>query len=77
VTSAPKYRVLSEPLLNKAGRWRVLVCGEKGRFSLSAPGSFRSPLWLGLRRGDALTITEPEIRETGWGIGPGTKLNRA
>ncbi len=66
VAPAPKY-----------GRWRVLVCGEKGRFSLSAPGSFRSPLWLGLRRGDALTITDPETRETGWGIGPATKLGRA
>ena len=69
------YRVLSEPMLNKAGRKRVLVCGEAGRFSLSAPGAFRSPLWLNLRRGDALRIENPEIRESGWGIGAQTRLS--
>ena len=69
------YRVLSEPMLNKAGRKRVLVCGEAGRFSLSAPGAFRSPLWLNLRRGDAVKIENPEIRESGWGIGDETRLS--
>jgi SAM-dependent methyltransferase len=69
-----RYRVLSEPMLNKAGRKRVLVCGEAGRFSLSAPGAYRSPLWLGLQRGDALMITNPEKRESGWGIGESTRL---
>ncbi|MEI8093693.1 MAG: methyltransferase domain-containing protein [Spirochaetales bacterium] len=69
-----RYRVLSESMVNKAGRRRMLVCGEAGRFSLSAPGAYRSPLWLGLQRGDALTITEPEVRESGWGIGAATRL---
>jgi SAM-dependent methyltransferase len=70
----PRYRVLSEPMLNKAGRKRVLICGEAGRFSLSAPGAYRSPLWLGVQRGDTLLITDPEQRESGWGIGEATRL---
>jgi SAM-dependent methyltransferase len=68
-------RVVSEPMLNKAGRRRVVVCGSTGRFSLSAPGSFRSPLWAGVNRGRALKVTNPEIREGGWGIGPETRLS--
>jgi SAM-dependent methyltransferase len=68
-------RVVSEPMLNKAGRRRVVVCGTTGRFSLSAPGAFRSPVWAGVNRGRALKVTDPEIREGGWGIGPGTRIS--
>src|SRR6185436_853856 len=67
-------RVVSEPMLNKAGRRRVVACGSTGRFSLSAPGAYRSPLWLNVGRGQALKVVDPEIREGGWGIGPGTKV---
>lgn len=67
-------RVVSEPMLNKAGRRRVVVCGVQGRFSLSAPGAYRSPLWLNVGRGQALKVTDPEPREGGWGIGPTTRL---
>jgi len=68
-------RVVSEPLLNKAGRRRVVVCGTKGRFSLSAPGPYRSPAWIHVGRGQALRVTDPEIREGGWGLGPTTRLS--
>ena len=68
-------RVVSEPLLNKAGRRRVVVCGVRGRFSLSAPGAYRSPEWLRISRGQALRVTAPEIREAGWGVGPSTHLS--
>ena len=68
-------RVVSEPMLNKAGRRRVVVCGTKGRFSLSAPGPYRSPAWIHVGRGQALKVTNPEIREGGWGVGPSTQLS--
>lgn len=67
-------RVVSEPMLNKAGRRRLVVCGTSGRFSLSAPGSLRLPGWSGLGRGQAVRVAFPEIREGGWGVGPQTRL---
>lgn len=67
-------RIVSEPMLNKAGRRRVVACGAAGRFSLSAPGSFRSPAWLGIGRGQAWKVSHPELREGGWGIGTETRL---
>jgi len=69
-------RVVSEPLLNKAGRRRVVVCGAEGRFSLSAPGAYRSPVWNGVNRGDVLRVEQPEKREAGWGIGAATRVGR-
>jgi len=68
-------RVVSEPMLNKAGRRRVVACGPQGRFSLSAPGAYRSPAWIHVHRGVALRVTHPELREGGWGLGPSTKLS--
>jgi len=68
-------RVVSEPMLNKAGRRRVVVCGATGRFSLSAPGPYRSPAWIHVGRGQALRVTDPELREGGWGLGPTTRLS--
>jgi len=70
-------RVVSEPMMNKAGRRRVVVCGTTGRFSLSAPGIYRSPPWLRIGRGQAVRVTDPEIREGGWGVGPATQLGPA
>jgi SAM-dependent methyltransferase len=70
-------RVVSEPLMNKAGRRRVVVCGLTGRFSLSAPGAYRSPLWLQVGRGQALRVTDPEVRGAGWGLLPSTQLSIA
>jgi len=68
-------RVVSEPMLNKAGRRRVVACGAAGRFSLSAPGAYRSPEWIRVNRGQALRVTDPELREGGWGLGPQTRLS--
>jgi SAM-dependent methyltransferase len=68
-------RVVSDPLLNKAGRRRVVVCGTQGRFSLSAPGAYRAPVWSQVGRGQALRVEDPEVREGGWGLGPGTRLS--
>lgn len=69
-----RVRVVSDPLLNKAGRRRVVVCGAAGRFSLSAPGAYRNPVWNQASRGKSLVVKDPEVREGGWGLGPETKL---
>ncbi len=67
-------RVASELLRNKAGRERRIVCGVAGRFSLSAPGG--DGRLRRLARGDALRVVAPEMRESGWGVGPSTLLER-
>lgn len=71
------FRVVSDPLLNKAGRIRYLLCGGPGRFSFSAPaedsGSKKSGFTY-LRRGDVVRIENPEIRESGWGLSSSTRI---
>lgn len=71
-------RIVSERLRNKAGRERFVICGEQGRFSLSVPPDPRgfawAGLWRGLQRGDAIAVLSPEIRESGWGLGPGSGI---
>lgn len=71
------FRVVSDPLLNKAGRTRYLLCGRTGRFPFSAPAEApRSGEsgFLFLRRGDVIRVTDPEIRESGWGLTEGTRI---
>jgi hypothetical protein len=73
------YRVVSEPMLNKAGRVRRLLCGPAGRFPLSAKRddpSAEAAGFFGLRRYELLRVLDPERREGGWGIGPATRLER-
>ncbi len=72
---ARDVRVVSERLRNKAGRERFVVCGVDGRFSLSAPGRHADAVWRGLRRGDAVRVLHPELREGGWGMGERTRLD--
>ena len=67
-------RVVSERLRNKAGRERFVVCGVEGRFSLSAAPDHPDRVWRALHRGDAVRVIDPELREGGWGIQPGTQL---
>jgi len=71
------YRVVSEPMLNKAGRLRRLLCGSSGRFPISAVAGGAEARRTGLGgffRGDLVTVVQPELRENGWGIGPATRL---
>jgi hypothetical protein len=75
----PTYRVVSDPLLNKAGRTRVLICGPRGRFSLSIAPHDTSPaarLVASLHRGQALVIQAPEPRGEGWAVGKETHIRR-
>lgn len=74
----PFHRVVSEPLRNKAGRIRVLLCGPRGRVPLSVRPGAGAPaeeVFLRLRRGDVISLTDPETREMGWAIGPQTRLH--
>ena len=73
------YRVVSEAMLNKAGRVRRLICGPRGRFPLSArngdPAAVRAG-FFSLERYELLSIDNPEEREGGWGIAADTVLAR-
>jgi len=78
-TQDASYRVVSEPMLNKAGRIRYLICGAAGRFPVSAKTG--DPLataagFFQLTRGAYIRIEQPEIRESGWGIQSATRLIR-
>lgn len=76
-TPDDRLRVVSEQMLNKAGRERFLVCGAPGRFALSAPGKGQAPwrrVWKQVQRGDVLRVSAPELRESGWGLGPDSGL---
>ncbi len=70
-------RVVSEPMLNKGGRIRRLVCGANGRFPLSAKSGdpyAESSGFASLRRGDLIRVSAPEIREGGWGVSIDTSI---
>ncbi len=76
---ADAYRVVSMPMLNKGGRVRYLLCGPGGRFPFSArkdDEAARSAGFFSLGRYDLVRIVDPEIREGGWGFGPGTAIRR-
>jgi SAM-dependent methyltransferase len=70
-------RIISERLRNKAGRERFVVCGVDGHLSLSAAPGHSDRTWKALRRGDAVRVIDPEIRESGWGVQAGTRLEPA
>jgi SAM-dependent methyltransferase len=62
-----RARVVSDGMLNKAGRIRFLLCDGKNRFPFSAKNDDHEALVQGfftLRRYDMVEIQNPEIRET-------------
>jgi len=59
-------RVVSEPMLNKAGRLRYILCTTAGLATLSArkeTGSGEARAFFDLRRGDMIEASELELRE--------------
>jgi hypothetical protein len=73
------YRVVSEPMLNKAGRRRLILCGKQGRIPLSArlgDGYPAESSFKQLCRSDAIYVDKPEQRETGLALGPETRITR-
>ena len=71
-------RVVSAPMLNKAGRLRYLLCGEGRLETLSAradDAAASASGFMELRRGDFLRAGNLETRPNGGlGIGPGSRL---
>jgi SAM-dependent methyltransferase len=71
VATSIEGRVVSDPMLNKAGRVRYFVCSEGRIATLSAAASSaeaRSSGFLSLRRGDRLRVLGAERRQGG-GLG--------
>ena len=76
-SSVSRGRVVSEGLLNKAGRLRYALCSETGLLSLSAKPE--SPMavnsgFASLRRYDLVTISGAELREGGLGLSEGSSV---
>jgi SAM-dependent methyltransferase len=75
---AAERRVVSDPMLNKAGRLRYLLCGEGGLETLSARADdegARASGFMDLRRGDLVRAEGLEARPGGgFGLGPGSSL---
>lgn len=72
-----EYRVVSDPMLNKAGRVRLLLCGASGRFPLSAKRGEGFPAeaaFFALRRSDRVVLRAPARRENGVALGAGTAI---
>jgi len=70
-------RVVSEGLLNKAGRLRFALCSENGLMSLSAKAGSTLSVdsgFVALRRYDLVSISGAEIREGGLGLAEGSVL---
>jgi SAM-dependent methyltransferase len=78
-SDAVAYRVVSDPMVNKAGRVRYLVCGEDGRFPLSAKRGEGFPAesaFFSLARSDRIELSGAVRRETGLALGPETVIRR-
>ncbi len=71
-------RIDSDPMLNKAGRLRYILCHDGFLSTLSAhkdDKSARDKGFFELRRGDLVSIEGAELRAQGnLGLGPGTSL---
>ncbi|MBP7095001.1 MAG: class I SAM-dependent methyltransferase [Spirochaetia bacterium] len=72
-------RVVSEPMLNKSGRVRYLLCDARGRVALSAKSgdpAAKDSGFFALERYDLARVTGAEARETGEGVVAGTVIER-
>jgi SAM-dependent methyltransferase len=71
-------RVVSDPMLNKAGRLRYVLCGDGALKTISARSddeSARASGFMDLRRGDVIRTDKLEERPSGGlGFGPGSSL---
>lgn len=72
-------RVVSEPMLNKAGRVRYLLCDARGRVALSAKSgdpAAKAAGFFALARYDLVRVSGAEARESGEGVVAGTTIER-
>jgi SAM-dependent methyltransferase len=73
------FRVVSEPLTNKAGRLRVLLCGPTGRVSLSADPREKHPacaILQKLQRGTVVRVSGFDQRGEGMGVTAATRIEQ-
>ena len=83
VTDCLAGRVVSEPLLNKAGRIRYIVCAGDGLSTISAPSASATTIsaagsgFLGLRRGDCFRACGLSRRpgERSFGFDSGSRID--
>jgi len=65
------YRVVSDPMRNRAGRERLFVCGPEGRFAISVGPEVRHPAAASFRtagRGDVVAFSGLEKRGQGYAL---------
>jgi SAM-dependent methyltransferase len=65
------FTVVSDRMLSKSGRIRYFICGNRGRFSLSAGADDKNKFsndFRKLKRGDVVKIDRMETRENGFGL---------
>jgi len=73
------WRIVSDPMLNKAGRVRYLICGERGRLPFSAKRGMGFPAesnFFSLRRSDLIILEGAEERESGLGLSAATRIEK-
>jgi hypothetical protein len=71
------FRIVSEPLLSKNRRLRLLGCGAAGRLSLALKPELATPenqIFLTLKRGDLVRVTGAAPREGGLDLVPGSRV---
>jgi len=74
------WRVVSDPMLNKAGRVRYLICGGPGRVPFSAKRGTGFPAertFFSLRRSELIILEGAEERESGLGLSASTRIEKA
>ncbi len=75
---ARPFRVVSDPMLNKAGKTRFMICGIEGRFGLMGKAGSGFPAekaFFSLKRGDVFGLSGgTEKRETGESLSADTRI---
>lgn len=65
------YRVVSDRMLSKSGRYRFICCGQSGRITVSVKKDLIIPCYedfINLKRGDRIEIGDCEMRENGYAL---------
>jgi SAM-dependent methyltransferase len=71
------FQIVSDPLLSKNRRVRLIACGPKGRLSLALKPEQATPenrAFLSLKRGDIFRLTGAAPREGGLDLVPGSRI---
>jgi len=71
------FRIISEPMISKNQRVRLIGCGPAGRLSLALRPSETTPEtqpFLNLQRGDLIRVTGAYPREGGLDLVPGSRV---